>query len=312
MLAGVKNIISANTIFGGFSNAACWRMMLDNNTRVFVKGSHPADPSHGAANIRGEVAAGINNPFIGTHAPALLGLVSHDRGDDNGWWLGVWRDVGTPTREITANEALLWLEQLADAPSVGVRDYLENPYLKGFFDNSRKWQQLQTQATARQRFENTFADGAPWLERHLPKLILLTQEFATQKFDCGLMHGDLRADNFLVCADKTYVVDWANAANGPLVFDAVFLSAALVMRGQLSVEEACRVLAGHDDAEGMTVSMAGYFADQAGRAFVPAMPRLRVMQTGMLVALLHMLAVFGIIDSPPALAATAGPDSPST
>ncbi len=310
-LAGAQTILKAQTIYGGFSNAACWRMMLDNSRQVFVKGSHPADPSHGAANLRGEVSVCKNNPFIQSHAPALLGMVSEDAGDDNGWWLGVWVDAGQHQRDISANEALLWLEKLSHASISGLPDYRENPYLKGFFDNSRKWRQVSTQPVARQRFEQLFAEGGRWLDKNLAALLQSVEAFSQQELQCGLIHGDLRGDNFLLTTDKTYLIDWANAANGPLVFDGLFLSAALVMRGQLTPQQACDAVADYAHAPLMAASMAGYFADQAGRAPVVAMPRLRLMQTGILVALLEMLAVFRIIDSPPQLAPTLPSDSPT-
>ena len=311
-LVGAHNIVEALPVCGGFSAAAAWQLVFDNGARGFAKGAHPFDPSHGAANLRGEVAAAQNNSFIRVAAPTLLGMASLDAGDDNGWWLGLWQDVGVATGDSDAAQALGWLEKLAQADAEGVPDYHENPYLAGFFNDKRKWRQLDIQASARQRFESVFSDGALWLERHLARLIDVVDDFSQVRLQTGLMHGDLRVDNIHVTTERVWLIDWANAARGPLVFDAVFLAASLVMRNLISAERAIEILKVHDEAAGMTAAMAGYFAYQTGRLPVAPMPRLRLMQTGMLVALLQMLAVFGIIDSLPAQVHDAGGITPTT
>ena len=53
----------------------------------------------------------------------------------------------------------------------------------------------------------------------------------------GLVHGDLRVDNFLFGAQDTWVIDWPNACRGPLVFDLVFLSSNMEALGFAPAEK---------------------------------------------------------------------------
>ena len=159
------------------------------------------------------------------------------------------------------------------------------------------------------QFLGIFADkteAAKWLDKNLPALLKLQSQADKMTGPMGLLHGDLRADNFIFTPDRAYAVDWPNAAYGPLVFDLAFLFSNLEALGYGKTEDFFAnykaVTVPPADITIMLACLAGYFADHAYRDVPDKMPRLRWMQKGMLLAQLKALARLGILESPPKMA----------
>lgn len=306
-LVGARSVIGSDSIAGGVSASASFLLTFDNQRRVFVKGSHPGDQSHGAANLRGECMAYRSIDVLRDVAPPFCGMVYADRGDDNGWWLGVWDSISTSPQPYDTDTLFDMLDdvQASDvAANAGVAVASAHPYLSQFMTDTYKWQRLRSDAQRAQQFAQCFADPALvqlWLRAQIETLCELQRRASTHAWRLGLMHGDLRCDNYIygqlsALPARWYMIDWANAADGPQAFDRVMLAASLCADGALdaprALELARRNLDG-DDIALMLVMQAGYFADQIYRQPPAVMPRLRPIQKAMFAALMAMLAADG-------------------
>lgn len=308
-LVGAKDIIHVESVQGGVSASAAYLVTFDNARKVFVKGSHPGDQSHGAANLRGECMAYRSIDILHDVSPPLCGMVSADRGDDQGWWLGVWGAVDATSRAYDAAALFALLDEIqqSEVPAkVGLPVASAHPYLSQFMNDVYKWQRLRNDSTRTQKFIQCFDHTVAiqqWLSTEIDTLCRLQTEASTHSWRLGLVHGDLRCDNYIFGElsqqpARWYVIDWANAADGPLAFDRVMLAASLCADGVCDPQAAFRMACDHlnsDDIRLMIVMQAGYFADQVYRAPPAVMPRLRPLQKAMLVALLEMLGVEGSI-----------------
>jgi aminoglycoside phosphotransferase (APT) family kinase protein len=286
-------------VHGGFSAAANFMLTLANGRKVFAKGNHPGDESHGAQNLRQELAVYENAPVLREISPRPVGVVGD--GDEDGWMLGLWEwiDHG-PLPDLAATLETLEKWQRADIPALN--ECREQSYISGFFSPERKWRRLGDEMKVRESFLSLFADrgmAEAWLGRHLPVLLALQDAVADLRAPEGPLHGDLRADNIFPGQDgRVYIVDWPNACRGPLAFDLVMLGASLEMQGRHFVEnmlhgqprDACLIMA---------AVLSGYFAESAGRAVPEKLPRLRWMQKSMLTSLLSYLSRENICESLP-------------
>lgn len=314
-LVQANSMTAAVTAPGGISASAAFVVSFDNGARLFIKGSHPGDQSHGAANLRGECAAYQALPILRDIAPPWCGMVYDDRGDDNGWWLGAWQALDIMPARPDADAAFILLQSIAsaDVPQDGsIALATAHPYLSQFFNDTYKWRRLHDDVTRAQKFAACFTDAdiaREWLLQSLPRLMTLQAAASHHPFRLGLMHGDLRCDNLLYAArdgapPRWWVVDWANAAEGPLLYDRVMLAASLLAAGTLDVAAAARHARGDHDADGyhiMLATMSGYFADQIYRAVPASMPRLREVQKAMFWALAALLADAGLAPPLPPL-----------
>ena len=312
-MVGAHSITSADIVSGGVSASASFIITFDNQRRVFVKGSHPGDQSHGAANVRGECMAYRALNILRDVAPPFCGMVYADRGDDNGWWLGAWDAVNISPQPYNAQAlfSLLGDIQRCDVPaSEGITVASAHPYLSQFLTDTYKWQRLRDDKTRAGKFGQCFANSAAvqaWLDTNIAMLCDLQTRASTHAWRLGLMHGDLRCDNYiygeLPAQDaRWYMIDWANAADGPLAFDRVMLAASLCADGACTPQDAlgfARDNLDGDDIRLMLVMQAGYFADQIYRQPPAVMPRLRPIQKAMFAGLMAMLAADGCVSAPP-------------
>lgn len=295
-LCGAAAVVSAQTVTGGFSVSAAWLLTFDTGRKLFVKGSHPGDMSHGAANLRAECDAYRLLPVLRDVAPDFIGMVCSDAKDDDGWWLGAWQaiDILPDMPRPDACLALLDSMQHSDVPPAAVLPVASaHPYLSQFFTDRHKWRRIAEDAARAAQFDACFADAAAiaqWRAQSLPQLLALQSQLPALSFRIGLMHGDLRIDNIVAADQRLYMIDWANAAEGPLVFDRVMLAASLLAAGRMQAQDAMlAVQAAGEEATAVIAGMAGYFADQMYRPVPAAMPGLRCLQQAMFWALCGML-----------------------
>lgn len=316
-LAGASTITEAVIADGGISASASFIVTFDTGLRLFVKGSHPGDQSHGAANLRGECMAYRAIDILGDIAPQFCGMVSLDAGDDNGWWLGAWQVVDVKHTIPYDASALFDIMHMVAShevpPSRGLSVASAHPYLAQFIGDTYKWKRVTQDTARRTQFAHCFIDDLAahdWLAAYGDKLCDLQNRAASHAWQLGLIHGDARCDNFIHAqaaghtSPRWYLVDWANAADGALAFDRVMLAASLcaegVLGGAAAYQRASDTVQAEDCAL-MTVMLAGYFADQMYRAPVSSMPRLRPLQRAMFWACAQMLSAAYGMTPPPAL-----------
>lgn len=295
-------IASAKTLYGGFSPSANFALALEDGRRFFAKGNHPGEMAHGIENLRQEIKAYQTIDAIRHISPRFVGSVFD--GDEDGWALGLWEYIaqnGTPS----VHEMIDLTLDFSTRGNVDLRRATDHNYIGAILAAEGKWQRLATDATARKSFAALFQEcDIDWLIATFARLQEIT---CVAAHETGLVHGDLRPDNFIRStkgtSEKTYVIDWANACFGPLAFDRVMLHAALRGLGGVTDE---RIFSGisNDARRDMTVLLAGYFALQSWRSVPPRLPRLRWMQKCMLGGLLADSTSLGIIESIPQMQGT--------
>ncbi|HYD19468.1 MAG TPA: phosphotransferase [Patescibacteria group bacterium] len=303
VLCGAK-IASSDIAYGGLSSSAGFIMTLQSGRRIFAKGTHPAETAHGAANLAQEITAYQTVEALREVSPPYIGVVSD--GQEDGWMLGLWEYVDHEPKLLSLPrlmEAVRRWQAFDGAAHVlpAVRDQV---YLSQFFAVEKKWQRLKNDVIIRKKFCGIFSEpwqAESWLGRNIDALVEWQIRASRLNEPAGLIHGDLRSDNFLFTADRAYAVDWPNACYGPLVFDQMFLFSNLEGEGHGLIEDLMSLFGGYitDDAVAMLAALSGYFGDQAYRDVPERMPRLRWMQKSMLLAQLKCLSRLGIIESIP-------------
>ena len=296
---------------GGLSVSAAFIFTLDDGRRVFAKGAHPGDTAHGVKNLAQEVLVYECVDVVRRVSPPYIGLVSD--GEEQGWMLGVWECVEHDPGRATVHRAVASLaswQRTAPAQAL-LPAAKQHVYISQLLSAERKWLRLRNDDIARKKFFHMFARpeaGKAWFDANIAKLCQHQARCGQLKTEEGLLHGDLRVDNFLFGPEKTYVIDWPNACWGPLVFDPVFLSSNLEALGFGPAELFFTQYAGAakpispEDQAPVLGALSGYFADQAYRDNVEKMPRLRWMQKSMLLAQLRYMARLGLIESLPQMA----------
>ena len=302
-LCGDK-IVSSGTAFGGLSASAGFIMTLASGRKVFTKGTHPAETAHGSANLAQEISAYQIVEALRNASPLYIGVVSD--GEEDGWMLGVWECVEHDPALVSLPRVMKLLKDWQDFD--GAKEVLpsvrEQVYISQFFSVDKKWQRLKNDLTIRKKFLTLFENqlaANDWFEKSIDALSEWQIRASRLGAPEGLVHGDLRLDNFIFTQERAYAVDWPNACFGPLVFDQMFLFSNLEAEGFGKTEELIEQFGSYisDDAVAMLASLSGYFADQAYRDVPERMPRLRWMQKSMLLAQLKCLSRLGIIESIP-------------
>lgn len=299
-----EKILAGSTAYGGFSAAAGFIITFKSGRKVFAKGSHPKDTAHGTQNLRQEIRVYADVPVLHEISPRYLGFVQDD--DEDGWMLGFWEYI-EPAGKLVVEDMIEALVRFQRDGAVNLKSATEQNYISLFLNGEKKWHRIDEEAATAEKFICLFSDaaaGRQWLRKNIGTLCAL-QDKAVEG-TMGLLHGDLRADNFLCGKDKTFVIDWPNACRGALIFDAMFLFANLESLGLCNMESAFAIFEKKGGVNFSTeqksiaaAHLSGFFADQAYRAVPEKLPRLRWMQRGMLCALLLFLSRLGIIDSPP-------------
>ncbi len=297
-----EKIISGQTIYGGFSASANFIIEFASGRKIFAKGSHPQEMAHGTQHLRQEVAAYDFCEGLKKLSPAYLGMAGD--GDEDGWLLGFWEYIEA-RNDIPLESIIGALIEFQSFPVAALKSARDQNYISLFLNEDKKWKRIASDKAVATKFLSLLDDGgASWLSRNIATLEKIQQEPLIGRE--GLLHGDLRIDNFLYDGKRTYVIDWPNACHGPLVFDTLFLVANLEALGICTIEEALSIYeAGGGTAFSknektvMAVRISGFFADQAYRASPHRLPRLRWMQKGILFTLLGYLVRLGIIDSSP-------------
>jgi hypothetical protein len=122
-----------------------------------------------------------------------------------------------------------------------------------------------------------------WARVHLDGLAELESSWPAACEGPTLVHGDVRADNVLLAADRVVFVDWPQAAVGTAIFDVIAWAPSVVLEGGPPPEE---LLARHVpprtvDPDVITVLLAavcGFFLERSFRPPPPGLPTLRSFQ----------------------------------
>lgn len=298
-------IVGAETVHGGYSAAATWRLRTARGT-VFAKARHPGQTPMGVALVDAERRAYAELPEIAAFAPAFLGAVEAD-----GWAFLFLEDVaGAPALPWTPAKAKAALARLATLNRTVPRDppawlapvaaaQFTAPLLRG----DAGWVALAEDAEARQGVAGLFAPG--WLDGALGRLVALEARGRAIRGPAGLLHMDVRSDNLLF-RESPVLLDWPYVCLGPALTDLGFFLPSLVGESGLApaplvaaYAEALGAPVPSDDLAAALALATGYFADLAHRRVPPGMPRVRWVQRLQLLTGLKLIAALGEITPPP-------------
>ncbi|GAA2828484.1 phosphotransferase family protein [Crossiella cryophila] len=256
---------------GGFSPGVAARLRLADGRRVFAKAVDWHTNKHSAPMHRAE---SIISKGLSTVAPVPELLASFDQDD---WVLLLFADVDgrqpeIPWRTGELDRVLAAIAELAEALTpcpVRVPDTLAK--FERIFTG---WRKLAAQPDDRLD---------PWVLRNLDRLAELESGWPTAAAGNTLLHGDLRADNLLLTADRVMVVDWPHACRGAAWIDLLALLPSVRMQGGPEPEPVFRAhpvaaQADPDAVNAVLAGLAGYFTHGALQPAPPGLPTLRAFQ----------------------------------
>lgn len=268
-------VVAAVTQPGGFSPGVAARLRCADGTRAFCKAvsslANPESPRMHREEARTAAALPESAPV-----PRLLACY------DDGTWVALlfqdvqgrqpalpWREdeLETVLRALAELSALLTPSPLPDIATA--RDRMAG--LAGGF-------QLLATGPAAQRDRLD-----PWCRRHLDQLVELESRWAPTVAGNTLLHGDIRADNLLLSADRVWVVDWPSACRGAGWVDPLLFAPSVAMQGGPPPEELMsrHPATGQADPEAVVAVLGmalGYLTHRSLQPAPPGLPTLRVFQ----------------------------------
>lgn len=270
-------VVEAATQAGGFSPGAAARLRLADGRRAFVKAvsaaQNPDSPDFHRREARIAAALPPSVP-----SPRLLAAF-----DEDGWVVLVFEDVEgtTPAQPWRRDElrrvvaALAEMARVLDPSPIAAPSIVERG--RGMFQG---WRLL---AAAREAGADDLAGLDPWAVRHLDRLARAEQGWEAGTVGTALVHGDVRADNLLLTADRVVVVDWPSACLAAPWFDLVAMAPSVWMHSgpEVSREITEHPLIRDSDPAAVTVlliALAGFFLQQGRQPAPPGLPTLRAFQ----------------------------------
>jgi aminoglycoside phosphotransferase (APT) family kinase protein len=258
---------------GGFSPGLAARLELEDGRRVFAKAVGPEPNPDSPEFHRREVAIAAALPPQ-TPAPRFFFSVEHD-----GWVALVFEDVDghEPHLPWRADELTRVLDALTELAGALTPPPLEAPTAHDAYDELlHGWRTLAAKGTA---------GIDPWAAERLDELAALEASWGEAAAGGTLVHGDIRADNILLTAERVVFVDWPHACVGAPWLDLLLLLPSVAMQGGPPPWEVFEAHPLGRDAPSATVlpvvaALAGFFAHRATLPPPPGLSTLREFQRG--------------------------------
>jgi aminoglycoside phosphotransferase (APT) family kinase protein len=274
-------VIAETGATSGFSPGFASVLELGDGREVFVKAVSAEQNADAPVLARREVAVAAALP---DDVPAPSLLWSHDDGD---WVLLGFEAVHgrspvLPWRPDDLVRVLAALDRLAATPPRTPNTL--RPVTETLADQLTGWRSLA--AGSRDFLEGAAAVGGgtgAWALAHLDDLVRLEAGWPQAAAGDALVHGDLRADNVILDADRCWLVDWPHTALGAPWLDLVLMLPSVAMQGggdPGAIFRSQRVSEGVDDdrLRAVLAALAGYFAHGALQPAPRGIPNLRRFQ----------------------------------
>jgi aminoglycoside phosphotransferase (APT) family kinase protein len=279
-------VVAAASQAGGFSPGVAARLRLDSGERAFVKALGPA-PSPGSREFHRREARIAAALPAAVPAPRLLAAL-----DEDGWVLLLFEHIDgrLPAQPWVASELARVLDATAHLASVLTPSPIDAPGVGEFHrDLFQGWRRLASDP-------GDLAWLDPWARRHRANLAVLEADWEVAAQGRTLAHGDLRADNILLTADRVLFVDWPGACLAASWWDLVGMLPSVQMQGGPPPED---VFDRHPAARGadpdavtaVVAAFAGYFLHSSAQPAPPGLPTLRAFQAAQGEAALAWLRV---------------------
>jgi fructosamine-3-kinase len=292
-----RSVRRAERVYGGYSPAPTFRMLLDGGGRAFFKGVGPKDNEFAVAALGRELRYyRVLEPSMQPWAPAVLGA-----GECDGWQYLLLEDLGPksvpPWTEAAARGVMQAFAEF-HLSTLGTSLDAEVPqpstYLSMF---SRQWGSL----LKRERLDRVAARASDataalrWLEQHVPTLAAIAGTLPEAPAPHALLHGDLRSDNLRWRNGRLRMFDWPHLGLGPPEFDAAASAQAITVEGGPQPE---RLVTWYGERlplravilDAAVASCAGYMASVGWQDDPPGLPRVRSFQRAQMGVLLRWAA----------------------
>jgi hypothetical protein len=258
----------------GFSPGFAARVVLDNESRFFVKVGGPVPVPKTVDFHRGEarIVRALPDDFP---APRLLDVF------DSGGWIGliyeeiVGRNPPLPWSRADLDSVVVAIERLSraatPAPSA-VNDVVSR--LKFNFGG---WARIARQPDLLSRINDSFVD------RNLDVLTELESNAVRAGSGETLLHLDIRADNILLSANGPVFVDWAQASIGASWVDLLLLLPSVAMQGgpdpwDVFDRNSLAKHASAEDVSAMVCALTGFYLERGLRSPAPGRTAVRRFQ----------------------------------
>jgi aminoglycoside phosphotransferase (APT) family kinase protein len=268
-----STVVSAETQPGGFSPGVAARLRLRDGRTVFAKavGPEPNPDSPEFHRREAHVAAALPPD---TPAPRFLFSV-----DDGAWVALVFEDVvghepQLPWRKDELARVLDALTALAEALTPPPLELLTAR--EAYDELLHGWRTLAAEGSV---------GIDPWAAERLDELAEIEARWGEAAAGGTLVHGDVRADNILLTAERVVFVDWPHACVGAPWLDLVLLLPSVAMQGGPPPWE---VFEAHplgrdappDVVMPVVAALAGFFVQRCTLAPPPGLSTLREFQRG--------------------------------
>jgi Ser/Thr protein kinase RdoA (MazF antagonist) len=279
-------VVRAMRIWGGYSPTPTFRLRLADGQRAFFKAASPdSTPFAQIAHGREERVYLELEDLIAGWAPRLLGSFERDN-----WRVMLLEDLGPKsappwTPALARNVAWALAEFHAATADRPLPDWLPRPPVHDVMGidppawvfTAEDLRSLAGLAGPRR------GEASEWLRAHLPALAHAARGMADPSLRHAFVHLDVRSDNLRWHGGRLYLFDWPHVGVGPPEFDAAAFAQTVTVEGGAEPEQ---VMAWYGqrypvDARALDASVAavaGYFADHAWAAEIPALPRVRTFQ----------------------------------
>lgn len=266
-------VARAATRPGGFSPGLAAKLELEDGRRVFAKAVGPEPNPDSPELHRREITIAAALPPE-TPAPRFFFSVEHE-----GWVALVFEEVDghEPQLPWHRDELARVLDALTDLAEALTPPPLELPPAGEAFDELlHGWRMLAAEG----------ASGIdPWAAEHLDELAELEPRWGDAAAGGTLVHGDVRADNILLTAERVVFVDWPHACVGAAWLDLLLLLPSVAMQGgppPWQVFEAHRLGrdAPSDAVIPVVAALAGFFVHRSTLPPPPGLSTLREFQRG--------------------------------
>jgi aminoglycoside phosphotransferase (APT) family kinase protein len=277
-------VVSATSKEGGFSPALASVLMLADGRSVFAKAVSLSRNDFTVAAIRREVQVLAELPTT-VAAPQLLWSY------DDGEWVALVIDAVDGH-----NPGLPWhredLERFLAAMTVLAESLTPSPIVAKLFTDSveefTRWSQMADDPAMTARLD-------PEFRSHIAEMIQLEKSWATAVDGTSLLHGDMRADNFILTKTGFAVVDWPSVCIGAPWVDLLYALPSISMYGggdpdRLWLEHP---LSRGVDADAVNAALAGvigFFIWRSLEPPVPLLPTIRQFQRAQGLAAYRWLA----------------------
>nr|WP_239066513.1 phosphotransferase [Demequina activiva] len=274
-------VVSVVAAPAGFSPGFAGRATFESGERLFLKAISARRDPWSVDLVRNE-ATRVRSLPDGVPAPPLQWSM-----DDGDWAVLAFRAIDgrqpnladSPVDRSAVFDALLELAAVRPGTGTSLPTFADSAG-----DMLRSWRSLAELVTPeRERVLAGLGSLRAWVERHLDSLVALEEPALEHTAGDRLVHGDLRADNVLVSADRVWLVDWPYACVGAPWFDLAALMPSMAMTGAGPAHTMFRAhplaTSVSPEAERSVVAgIAGYLTVSSAQPELPALPGLRLFQ----------------------------------